>query len=268
MGAAEVPLQDATISTGRTSAVVVRVRGDPMVRAQHCRCRPGPRPAGRAPAPGPAGGAGLLAGARGPGHRSTARPGAPTPGAGRRARGPADPGQATGLRIHHEQRPVPGLELGLEGEQGAEAVDGLHRPAGEVQQPVSAVSAAAPASRARGAPDRLTHSAPSSWKVSAAEAMRNSIVPGWASAARRITSSVQPTGRPSRRAGSQLVSPVTRPSASTASRQRTASSVSSSRPPSVKPISGSPLAASHSSERLTTCCRSPSGASDQASHCA
>ena len=62
-----------------------------------------------------------------------------------------------------------------------------------------------------------------------------------------MKSSVQPTIAPSRCTGIQLVTPCTVRSVSTATSTRTASSASSGRPPRVKPISGSPLSATHSS---------------------
>ena len=64
----------------------------------------------------------------------------------------------------------------------------------------------------------------------------------------RMKSIVQPTGRPLAYTGIQLVMPWTLRSAPTAIRQRTFGSSSSSSPPTVKPISGKPLSASHLSE--------------------
>ncbi|OUD87730.1 hypothetical protein BC477_07040 [Clavibacter michiganensis subsp. michiganensis] len=112
---------------------------------------------------------------------------------------------------------------------------------------------------ASGVPERLSVSSPSSWKARAAVAMRNSITPGMGSAPRRITSSVRPTRRPSRKTGSQLVTPCTRPAASTASSIRTSGSSSSRRPPSVKPISGSAFASAQSPLRASTAARRSSG---------
>ena len=90
--------------------------------------------------------------------------------------------------------------------------------------------------------------APSCWNFTAAEAMRNSMTPRNPDSRRRMKSSVQPVTTPSEWTGSQLVTPCTVRSASIATRQRTASSASSSSPPRVKPISGNPLSATHSSE--------------------
>jgi hypothetical protein len=69
-----------------------------------------------------------------------------------------------------------------------------------------------------------------------------------------------PTTVPSRYTGSQLVTACTRPSSSTAMSRRTSSSTSSSSPPRVKPSSGRPRRATHSSEMARICGTTAAGA--------
>ena len=88
------------------------------------------------------------------------------------------------------------------------------------------------------------------------------MIPGGASARRRMRSSVQPTVTPSARTGNQLVTASTRSAASTASSIRTCGSSTSSSPPRVNPISGRPLPADHSADRARTCSRTAAGAAD------
>ena len=121
---------------------------------------------------------------------------------------------------------------------------------------------------AKGAADRLMNStacsgsaSPSSRRRSAMRAIRNSIMPLGLSVRWRMKSSVQPTMRPSRQVGSQLVTPSTRPFASMAYNSRTRGSRSSSTPPSVNFISGSALSCAHSSEMSSICSRTSSDAS-------
>ena len=121
---------------------------------------------------------------------------------------------------------------------------------------------------ARGAADRLMNStacsgsaSPSSRRRSAMRAIRNSMMPLGLSVRWRMKSNVQPTMRPSRQVGNQLVTPSTRPSASMAYSSRTRGSRSSSTPPSVNFISGSALSCAHSSEMSSICSRTSSDAS-------
>ena len=89
------------------------------------------------------------------------------------------------------------------------------------------------------------------------------MIPGIASSERRMKSSVQPTIRPSRCTGSQLVIPCSTPSGPTASSSATSGSRASSIPPSVKPISGSAFSDTHFSDRSTIWLAIPSDSSGQ-----